>query len=57
MCLQSARARECTLERGLVSHTRAVKLPSSAFGNHGLLAGYGAKPIGAGLGRDTSGTL
>ena len=24
-----------------------------AFGNHGLLAGYGAKPIGAGLGRDT----
>ena len=23
-----------------------------AFGNHGLLAGYGAKPIGAGLGRD-----
>ena len=24
-----------------------------AFGNHGLLPGYGAKPIGAGLGRDT----
>ena len=23
-----------------------------AFGNLGLLAGYGAKPIGAGLGRD-----
>ena len=26
-----------------------------AFGNHRLLAGYGTKPIGAGLGRDTSG--
>ena len=25
-----------------------------AFGNLGLLAGYGAKPIGAGLGRDRS---
>ena len=25
-----------------------------AFGSLGLLAGYGAKPIGAGLGRDTS---
>ncbi|GMP29229.1 hypothetical protein CsSME_00004427 [Camellia sinensis var. sinensis] len=48
MCLQSARARECTLERGLASHARA-----GAFGNHGLLAGYGAKPIGAGLGRDS----
>ena len=24
-----------------------------AFGNLGLLAGYGAKPIGAGLGRDS----
>jgi len=24
-----------------------------AFGNHGLLAGYGAKPIGTGLGCDT----
>ena len=23
-----------------------------AFGKYGLLAGYGAKPIGAGLGRD-----
>ncbi|GMP31525.1 hypothetical protein CsSME_00005700 [Camellia sinensis var. sinensis] len=27
-------------------------LSVSAFGNLGLLAGYGAKPIGAGLGRD-----
>ena len=39
-----ASARPCTL-----FYCITVK---QAFGNHGLLAGYGAKPIGAGLGRD-----
>ena len=29
-----------------------VIIVKQAFGNHGLLAGYGTKPIVAGLGRD-----
>ena len=40
-----ASARPCTL-----FYCTTVK---QAFGNLGLLAGYGAKPIGPGLGRDT----
>ena len=28
-----------------------VIIVKQAFGNHGVLVGYGAKPIGAGLGR------
>ena len=43
-----ASARPCTL-----FYCATVKL---VFGNLGLLVGYGAKPIGSGLGRDTVAT-
>ncbi|GMP27825.1 hypothetical protein CsSME_00003643 [Camellia sinensis var. sinensis] len=43
------------VEPTYVPHCEVPSLPSyglGAFGNLGLLAGYGVKPIGAGLGRD-----
>ncbi|GMQ01570.1 hypothetical protein CsSME_00048161 [Camellia sinensis var. sinensis] len=46
-------ARSVRLALVLSSQPLCLTLRFHAFGDHGLLASYGAKPIGAGLGRDT----